>query len=102
AKRFASLEEQLAGLGLTPDQIDAIAFDHFHTQDLRPILGTGDRPGRFPNAALLAPRREWEHWDGLHPMQRAWFIADGKRGIDPERVILFDGDLYLGRGCLIV
>jgi glyoxylase-like metal-dependent hydrolase (beta-lactamase superfamily II) len=103
AKRFASLEEQLEGLGVSPEAIDVIAFDHFHTQDLRPILGTDSgTPGRFPNAVLLAPRREWNDWDGLHPMQRAWFIAEGKQGIDPSRVIAFDGDLALGRGCLLV
>lgn len=102
ARRFASLEEQLAAVGVAPEAVDLIAFDHFHTQDLRPTMGTADRRGRFPNATLLAPKREWEHWDGLHPMQRPWFIEDGKRGIDPERVVLFEGDLALGRGCLLL
>src|SRR5262245_13584420 len=36
------LEEQLDRLGLTAEDIDYIAFDHFHTQDLRPLLGTVD------------------------------------------------------------
>jgi len=45
-------------LGLTAEDIDYVAFDHFHTQDLRPLLGTVDgtfKP-RFPRAVLLAPR----------------------------------------------
>jgi hypothetical protein len=40
------IETQLARLGLSPDDIDLIAFDHFHTQDLRPLLGCD-----VPNAA---------------------------------------------------
>ena len=101
-----SVESGLTKLGLTCADIDLIAFDHFHTQDLRPLLGTGQgvlrKPARFPNAYLLAPRCEWLDWDDLHPMQRAWFIADGKKGLPEERVVLTDGDLRLGDGCLLL
>ena len=96
------LVEQLADVGVTPDDIDVIAFDHFHTQDLRPILGTDTTSGRFPNALLLAPRREWEHWDSLHPMQRAWFVAEGKQGIPTDKVILTDHDLAIAGGALLL
>ena len=109
AQPFDTIEEGLEKLGLRPEDIDLIAFDHFHTQDLRPSLGTtrGDgveRPlaARFPNAKLLAPRVEWEDWDRLHPMQRAWFIADGKKDVPMNRVVLTDGDLWLGDGCLLL
>ncbi|MBM4363980.1 MAG: hypothetical protein FJ104_14970, partial [Deltaproteobacteria bacterium] len=67
--------ERLAELGLTCEDIDLIAFDHFHTQDLRPLLGTATEPARFPNALLLAPRVEWDDWDDLPMMQRAWFVV---------------------------
>ncbi len=105
--RYGSVAEQLARLGLSPADIDVIAFDHFHTQDLRPLLGTrgtgeGDVKGLFPRALLLAPRCEWEDWDDLHPMQRAWFVRDGKRNVPQERVVLTDNDLSLGRGCLLL
>ncbi len=105
--RYGSVEEQLARLGLSPSDIDVIAFDHFHVQDLRPLLGTRgpgqpDVPGLFPRALLLAPRCEWEDWDNLHPMQQAWFVRDGKRGIPQERVVLTDNDLSLGRGALLL
>ncbi len=102
AARFAPLEAQLASLGLRPSDIDYVAFDHFHTQDLRGLLGEGERPPRFPGATLLAPRNEWEDWDDLHPMQRAWFIRDGKKGVCTERVALIEGDLELGNGVMLL
>lgn len=102
AKKFPSLEEQLAEIGLRPEDIDVIAFDHFHTQDLRGVLGTAGARGRFPNALLLAPAREWNDWDGLHPMQRAWFIPEGKEGVDPQRVILTHDDVALGESALLL
>lgn len=108
-KNYGSAEDGLAALGIAPESIDLIAFDHFHTQDLRPTLGTlsGDGMGeplraRFPNAKLLAPADEWEDWDDLHPMQRAWFIADGKKDVDTSRVVLTRADLSLGDGCLLM
>lgn len=100
---FGTVEDGLAALGVAPEDVDVIAFDHFHTQDLRPTLGTQDGlRARFPRAHLLAPRVEWEDWDDLHPMQRAWFIDDGKREVDTSRVILTESDLALGEGCLLL
>jgi hypothetical protein len=93
---------QLAQLGLSCADIDVIAFDHFHTQDLRPLLGSAGQLGRFPNAVLLAPRIEWEDWDDLPMLQRAWFVPDGKAGVPSERVILFDADVSLGAGLMLV
>ena len=97
------LDEQLADVGLSASDIDVLAFDHFHTQDLRPLLGTGNgHAGRFPNALLLAPEDEWEQWDDLHPMQRAWFVADGRDGVPTDRVVLTDHDAVLGTGALLL
>lgn len=108
-RRFPPIESQLRDLGVAPESIDLIAFDHFHTQDLRPLLGSNEpRPDgrailpRFPNALLLAPRAEWEDWDDLHPFEAAWFIRDGKRGIDESKVILTEDDLYLGPGAILL
>jgi glyoxylase-like metal-dependent hydrolase (beta-lactamase superfamily II) len=94
--------EQLAELGLRCEDIDVIAFDHFHTQDLRPLIGDGVALGRFPNAVLLAPRAEWLDWDDLPQCQRAWFVPDGKQGVPMERVILTDHDLLLGSGAVLL
>ncbi len=96
---FRSLADQLGALGVRPEDIDVIAFDHFHTQDLRGTLGPG---GRFPNALLLAPEREWLDWDALHPMQKAWFIADGKEGVPADRVVRTHADLAIGKGALLL
>jgi glyoxylase-like metal-dependent hydrolase (beta-lactamase superfamily II) len=103
-KKYDPLETQLEALGLRPEDIDYIAFDHFHTQDLRGQLGTtdGQRRPRFPNATLLAPKVEWDDWDDLHPMQRTWFIADGREGVRLERVALTTGDLQLGDGVMLL
>jgi glyoxylase-like metal-dependent hydrolase (beta-lactamase superfamily II) len=94
--------EQLAALGLSCADIDVVAFDHFHTQDVRPLLGTSTTPARFPNAFLLAPRVEWTDWDDLPMIQRAWFVPDGKRGVPEDRVVLTDADLALGEGLLLL
>lgn len=109
AKQNGQVDEQLRAIGVKPEDIDVVAFDHFHTQDLRPILGS-DVPradgstwtSRFPNAILLAPRSEWDDWDDLHPLQRSWFVAEGKDGVPEDRVVLFDADLRIGEGCLLL
>lgn len=100
AKKFPPLHEQLNTAGVSPSSIDWIAFDHFHTQDLRRILGSAD--GSYPNAKLLAPACEWNDWDNLHPLQRPWFVKDGKAGIDPARVQLTSSDLRLGEGVYLL
>ena len=104
AKTFDPIESQMATFGVTAADVDYVAFDHFHTQDLRRLLGTEDGriPARFPNATLLAPRTEWDDWDDLHPYQRAWFVKDGKLGVKRDRVAFTDGDLALGDGVLLL
>ena len=104
ARIEAPIVEQLAKLSIRPEDIDYIAYDHFHTQDLRPILGTtdGHYAARFPNARLLAPAAEWEAFEDPHPMQRAWLIAQGRTNISPDRVVLTRTDLQLGDGVLLL
>jgi hypothetical protein len=62
AKRFESLESQLGALGVTAEQIDYVAFDHFHIQDLRPLLGTTDgrhqAPSPMPGCSRRARRND--------------------------------------------
>lgn len=91
----------LEALGLRPEDVDYLAFDHLHIQDLRGWLG-GDGPAFFPRAQLLVQRAEWEAVHDLHPMQRVWYVPDGTRGVPAERVILLEGDAWLGKGVAIV
>jgi len=101
--KYAPLEDQLRELGITAAQIDYVGFDHFHTQDLRNLLGTSDgRSARFPRAKLLAPSVEWADWEDLHPMQRAWFVAAGKEKVKTDNVLFTNADLCLGDGVLVV
>ena len=104
ARRFDPLEAQLDALGLGPEDVDYVAFDHFHTQDLRSLLGTTDgaRRPRFPNATLLAPKVEWDDWDDLHPMQRAWFVEDGKKNVQTKQLALTSGDYAIGDGVMLL
>jgi len=101
---FDPIETQLARLGIAPDDVDYVAFGHLRMQDLRPLLGTGDGApaGRFPRATLLTPARAWSDWDDVHPLQRAWFVQGGKRGVPGERVALLEGDVALGGGAVLL
>jgi hypothetical protein len=103
-KDFDPIEEQLAQVGLRPEDIDYVAYDHFHSQDLRRTLGTTDgaHRSRFPNAKVLAPKSEWEDWDDLHPLQRAWFVRDGKLAVRTDNLVFTDGDLALGDGVMLL
>ena len=56
----------------------------------------------FPNAKFLVPHVEWTDWDELHPMQAAWFIADGKRDVREDQLVFTRDDLWLGDGVALV
>lgn len=101
-KKRAQVEDLLAPLRIRPEDIDYIAFDHFHLQDLRRTLGTSASEPRFPRAKLLVPDAEWRHFDDLHPIQRAFFLANGKRGVREDRVVSTTADLRLGDGVFLV
>jgi hypothetical protein len=100
-KAFPPLEAQLAEEGIAGSDIDYVAFPHFQGQDLRRTVAGADA-ARFPGATLLAPRREWDDWDDLSPLQRHWFVRDGKAGLSPDAVALTDTDLVLGDGVFLL
>lgn len=99
---LGSVEGWLETLGLRPEQIDYLSYDHLHTQDLRRWLGSGDRPGFFPRARLLVMRKEWESAQALLPPQADWYCPRGTEGIDPARVELLDGDVMLGESVALL
>lgn len=117
-KRHRSVREHLADVGLRPEDVDYLTFDHLHTQDIRRWLGTtepqpdlaarglapADEPLEpfFPNATLLIMRREWEQFPGEHPLQRRWFQGDTYGAVRTDRIELLDNDVLLGPGVALV
>ncbi len=95
---FGTVESHLAAAGLTPADVDYVAFDHLHVQELRRWLGAAPF---FPRARLLVMRAEWDEVQDLHPMNAVWYVPGGC-AIDPSRVVLLDGDVRLGRGVALL
>jgi hypothetical protein len=110
SKIWHTVESALAEAGLRPEDVDFVSFDHLHVQDVRFILGsTEPPPGHpeavqplFPNAKLLTQRREWDTFASLHPMQWAWYVKDGIKGVNEDNVVLLEGDVELGKGVALV
>ena len=102
APELGTVEIWLANIGIRPDQVDYITYDHLHTQDIRRWLGVGDGPAFFPNAKLLVMRQEWESAQALLPPQRQWYCPDGIAGVDASKVTLLDGDVFLGKGVALI
>ena len=97
AKIWNEPDQALAKTGLRPEDVDFISFDHLHVQDVRFVLGTTEpmpgesapRPPLFPNAKLIAQRREWDTFASIHPMQWAWYVGDGIKDV-PTRTCRAD------------
>lgn len=96
-----TVEGHLEALGLRPEDIDYLAYDHLHVQDVRRWLG-GDGPAYFPRAKLLVHRREWQSARDLHPMSAVWYVPGGVEGVPEERVVQLEGDVRLGRGAALL
>ncbi|WP_286797477.1 hypothetical protein [Psychrobacter sp. UBA6291] len=92
----------LAEVGLSPEDVDYISYDHLHTQDVRRWLGTKDKPAYFPNAKLLVHEQEWLSTTSLLPVQADWYCPNGIEGVDPDKVIKFTGSIQLGEGVALV
>ncbi len=100
-------------LGIAPEDVDYLVFDHLHTQDVRRLVGT-TRPARdlghpdrpvpawFPNAVLVSQAREWEAIRHLHPLQAPWYQPETYVDLPHERLRLVDGDVLLGPGVALM
>jgi hypothetical protein len=105
-----TVESALAETGLAPEDVDFVSFDHLHVQDVRFLLGSSDPPPGhpeavkplFPNAKLLTQRAEWDTFASLHPMQWAWYVEDGIKGVNEDNVVLLEGDIELGKGVALI
>ena len=92
----------LGALGLSVGDVDYLSYGHLHLQDVRGWLGAEGIPGVFPRARLLVDRREWASTRDLHPMQFVWYPPEGTKGVDDRRVLLLDGDAWLGPGVALL
>ncbi len=90
--------EVLASIGLKPEDIDYITYDHMHTVNLQRWLGANGQPALLPNARLLIMRDEWHSGRAPIPWQNQWFCPQGMEGIPEDKVILLDDDVKLGDG----
>lgn len=104
--------EHLEAVGIAPEDVDYIAYDHLHTQDVRHWLGTTrpqddispDAPVDpiFPNARLIVQRSEWESMSDLHPFQLPWYQPTTYADVPAEKIIAVDGDVLLGPGVALL
>ncbi|WP_296403424.1 hypothetical protein [Psychrobacter sp.] len=88
----------LKSLGLEPEDVDYLTYDHLHTQNITRWLGGQGQSAIFPNAKLLVMREEWESAQALLPWQNQWYCPHGIEGVEESRVELLDGDVFLGDG----
>lgn len=100
--RYANVLDVLASIGLSPEAVDYITYDHLHTQDVRRWLGTNYEPALLPNARLLVHHSEVANAKDLNPYQRDWYCPDGLDGISADSIIMFDGSVMLGDGIALV
>lgn len=96
------VEDALALTGIKPEEVDFISYDHLHTQDIRKWLGSGNKPGLFPNAKLLVMKQEWDSTRSLLPPQRDWYCPNGIEGIDESKLILLNSSVMLGDSVALV
>ncbi|HEX4895705.1 MAG TPA: hypothetical protein VFV11_05180 [Solimonas sp.] len=93
---------RLAEIGLKPEDIDYLTYDHLHTQNVTRWLGANGTAALFPNAKLLVMREEWESAKSLIPWQNQWYCPGGIDGVPEDRVILLDHDVMLGEGVALI
>ncbi|SFF53289.1 hypothetical protein SAMN04488120_10774 [Fontimonas thermophila] len=101
-KKTSTVLQRLAEIGLAPEDVDYITYDHLHTQNLTRWLGGNGHKAIFPNAKLLVMREEWESAHALIPWQNQWYCPGGLDGIPQDRVILLDHDVMLGEGVALI
>ncbi|MCP3805090.1 hypothetical protein NLX83_38080 [Allokutzneria sp. A3M-2-11 16] len=101
-RRHGTVENHLSRLGIRPEDVDYLMFDHLHTQDLRRWVGTGTRDAYFPNAKVIVQRDELAGMANLHPLQRPWYQVDAFDDVPAEAFLAADGGLLLGPGVAVI
>ena len=107
--RHGRIAGHLAELGIALEDVDYLAFDHLHTQDIRRLVGTDgpapdlgypDRPvpALFPNARMLVQRDELEHVRDVHPFQARFHQSDTYGGVREDALLPIEGDVLVAPG----
>lgn len=90
----------LASIGLKPEDVDYLSYDHLHTQNLTRWLGGEGQEAIFPNARLLVMREEWESAQALLPWHNQWYCPGGIAGVPQSKLLLLDDSVALGHGAV--
>ena len=109
-REHGTVPSHLARLGIAPEDVTHLMFDHLHTQDLRRWIGTtapqadlGGQPhAAFPNAKVIVQRDELAAMADLHPLQRPWYQPATYADVPPEAFLPIDGCVVLGPGVAVV
>lgn len=104
-EREGDLIQNLAALGVAPEEIDVVVNTHLHADH----CGWNTRPGpdgpvaTFPNAIYLVQRAEWAAAVAPDERTRATYLAENFAPLRlPGQLHLVDGDAPLGRGIRLV
>lgn len=100
--KLRTVLECLAEIGMKPEQVDYITYDHLHTQNVTRWLGANGQKAIFPNAKLLITREEWESAKALIPWHNQWYCPGGIAGVDESKVAFFEDDIFLGEGVALM
>ena len=111
--RQETVGEHVAALGIRPEEVDYLTFDHLHTQDVRRLVGTRTPqpdlgypddpvPPMFPNAKLIVPPDELAQVEDVHPFQARFHQSWTYRDIDRERLLFVEGSVRLGPGLALI
>jgi glyoxylase-like metal-dependent hydrolase (beta-lactamase superfamily II) len=99
--RTHALDQSLAGVGLTPDDIHAVIATHLHFDHAGgfTVAGAGALRPKFPAARYLVRRGEWE--DAVHPNERnqASYLKENLMPLQEAGVLDLhdqDGELFPG------
>jgi hypothetical protein len=102
----------LRRVGIAPEDVDYLTFDHLHTQDVRRWIGTTVpapdlspvEPLRplLPNARLIVQQRELDSLRCLHPLQLPWYQPQAYTDLRSDAILAIEGSVLLGPGVALL